>query len=82
MRTRHTALKAKSDCQGPDFPRADEYLETFDDVVFGVSTKAIPKYISSTDPAARWTGADGAAAYFADSTNYLVDLDIVVISDG
>ncbi len=33
------------------------------------------------DPAARWTGADGGAAYFTYSTNYLVDLDHAVIVD-
>ncbi|MCP4319586.1 MAG: transposase, partial [Hyphomicrobiales bacterium] len=41
----------------------------------------VPKYISPVDPGARWTGADGGAAYFAYSTNYLVDLDNAVIVD-
>lgn len=59
----------------------DEYLETLNDAAFGASTKVIPKYISPVDPAARWTGADGGAAYFAYSTNYLVDLDNAVIVD-
>lgn len=59
----------------------DEYLETLDDAAFGASTDAIPKFISPVDPAARWTGADGGAAYFAYSTNYLVDLDNAVIVD-
>jgi len=59
----------------------DEYLETLDDVAFGASTTAIPKFVSPVDPAARWTGADGGAAYFAYSTNYLVDLDHAVIVD-
>ncbi|WP_324753161.1 IS1182 family transposase [Roseovarius sp. Pro17] len=58
-----------------------EYLVTLDDVAFGASTTAIPKYISPVDPAARWTGADGGAAYFAYSNNYLVDLDNAVIVD-
>jgi transposase len=31
----------------------DEYLETLNDAAFGASTKAIPKYISPVDPAAR-----------------------------
>jgi transposase len=43
----------------------DEYLETLDDAAFGASTDAVPKFISPVDPAARWTGADGGAAYFA-----------------
>ena len=59
----------------------DEYLETLDDAAFGASTKVVPKYISPVDPGARWTGADGGAAYFAYSTNYLVDLDNAVIVD-
>ena len=59
----------------------DEYLETLKDAAFGASTKVVPKYISPVDPAARWTGADGGAAYFAYSTNYLVDLDNAVIVD-
>ncbi|NKB29429.1 MAG: hypothetical protein GKR99_18470 [Rhodobacteraceae bacterium] len=59
----------------------DEYLETLDDVAFGAATKVVPKYISPADPAARWTGADGGAAYFAYSTNYMVDLDNAVIVD-
>jgi transposase len=59
----------------------DEYLDTLDDAAFGASTKVVPKYISPVDPGARWTGADGGAAYFAYSTNYLVDLDNAVIVD-
>ncbi len=59
----------------------EEYLETLDDAAFGASTKAVPKYISPVDPAARWTGADGGAAFFAYSTNYMVDLDNAVIVD-
>ena len=62
----------------------DEYLETLDGELanaFGAATDAIPKYVSPVDPAARWTGADGGAACFAYSTNYLVDLDNAVIVD-
>ena len=59
----------------------DEYLEMLDDAAFGASTKVVPKYISPVDPAARWTGADGGAAFFAYSTNYMVDLDNAVIVD-
>lgn len=59
----------------------DEYLETLDDAAFGASTRVVPKYISPVDPGARWTGADGGAAYFAYSTNYLVDLDNAIIVD-
>ena len=57
----------------------EEYLETLDDAAFGGSTKVVPKYISPVDPAARWAGADGGTAFFAYSTNYIVDLDNAVI---
>jgi hypothetical protein len=40
-----------------------------------------PKHISLTDPAARWTAAPGCPAYFAYSTNYLVDVHAGVIVD-
>ena len=59
----------------------DEYLEILNNAAFGAATDAIPKYVSPVDPAARWTGADGGAAYFAYSTNYLVDVDNAVIVD-
>jgi len=42
---------------------------------------APPKNISLTDPAARWTAAPGCPAYFAYSTNYLVDVHAGVIVD-
>lgn len=59
----------------------DDYLNNLDDAAFGAATKVVPKYISPVDPGARWTGADGGAAYFAYSTNYMVDLDNAVILD-
>lgn len=42
---------------------------------------AAPKNISLTDPAARWTAAPGCPAFFAYSTNYLVDVHAGVIVD-
>ena len=39
------------------------------------------KYISTTDPAAEWTCAPGGPAFFAYSTNYLVDVRYGVIVD-
>ena len=39
------------------------------------------KSISSTDPAAEWTCAPGGPAFFAYSTNYLVDVQAGVIVD-
>jgi len=40
-----------------------------------------PKNVSVTDPAARWTAAPGGPAFFAYSTNYLIDLEAGVIVD-
>ena len=59
----------------------DEYLAVLDDAAFGGATPVVPKFISPADPAARWTGADKGPAYFAYSTNYLIDLDHAVIVD-
>jgi hypothetical protein len=39
------------------------------------------KVISPADPAARWTGAHGGQAFFAYSTNYLIDVDNAIIVD-
>jgi hypothetical protein len=37
--------------------------------------------VSPADPAARWTGAHGGQAFFAYSTNYLIDVEHAVIVD-
>ena len=42
---------------------------------------APPKSVSLTDPAARWTAAPGGPAFYAYSTNYLIDLQAGVIVD-
>jgi len=39
------------------------------------------KSISLTDPAASWTAAPGGPAFFAYSTNYLIDLKAGIIVD-
>lgn len=39
------------------------------------------KRLSLTDPAARWTAAPGGPAFFAYSTNYLIDVDVGIIVD-
>jgi hypothetical protein len=59
----------------------DEYLAVLDDAAFGAATEVAPKFISPADPAARWTAANGGLAFFAYSTNYLIDLDHAVIAD-
>jgi transposase len=58
-----------------------EYLAVLDDAAFGASTPVVPKFISIADPASRWTGASGGLAFFAYSTNYLIDLKHAVIMD-
>jgi len=37
--------------------------------------------VSPSDPAARWTGAHGGQAFFAYSTNYLIDVENTIIVD-
>ena len=65
-----------------DAPRAvREYLEALDDAAFGAASPVKPKFTSHSDPASQWTGARGGPAYFAYSTNYLIDTDNAVILD-
>ena len=59
----------------------DEYLAVLDDAAFGAATDIVPKFISPADPAARWTGAHGGQAFFAYSTNYLIDIENAIIVD-
>src|SRR6188768_1778387 len=58
-----------------------EYLAVLDDAAFGAATEVTPKFVSPSDPAARWTGAHGGQAFFAYSTNYLVDIENAIIVD-
>jgi transposase len=55
-----------------------EYLAALDEAE---PVGAPPKYLSMTDPAARWTAAPGCPAFYAYSTNYLVDIGSGVIID-
>lgn len=55
-----------------------EYLEALDDEAF---EQAMPRRISLTDPQSRWTAAPGGPAFFAYSTNYLIDTEHGVILD-
>ena len=43
--------------------------------------QSVPKFVSPADPAARRTGADGGQAFFADSTDHLIDVDNAIIVD-
>lgn len=55
-----------------------EYLAAIEQV--NVSS-TLPKAISLTDPAASWTAAAGGPAFYAYSTNYLIDLKAGIIVD-
>ena len=55
-----------------------EYLAALDEVN---RTSKPPKAISVTDPAASWTAAPGGPAFYAYSTNYLIDLKAGIIVD-
>ena len=59
----------------------EEYLAVLDDAAFGAATPVEPKHVSPTDPAARWTAANGGPAFYAYADNYLIDLDHAVIVD-
>ena len=59
----------------------EEYMAVLDDAAFGAATDVVPKFVSPVDPAARWTGAHGGQAFFAYSTNYLIDVDNAIIVD-
>ena len=59
----------------------DWYLAVLDEAAFGAATPVKPKMLSPSDPASRWSGADGGLVYFAYCTNYLIDLDHAVIVD-
>jgi hypothetical protein len=59
----------------------NEYLAVLDDAAFGGATPVEPKFVSPTDPAARWTAASGGPAVYAYTDNYLIDLKHAVIMD-
>lgn len=58
-----------------------EYLAVLDDAAFGGATPVEPKFVSPTDPAARYTAAANGPAVYAYSDNYLIDLKHAVILD-
>ena len=60
-------------------PGVRDYLDGLqEDDPVGVTP---PKRVSPTDPQARWTAAPGGPAFYAYSTNYLVDTDAGIIVD-
>ena len=65
-----------------DAPRAvREYLGVLDEAAFGAATTVEPKFTSHSDPSSQWTAARKGPAFFAYSTNYLIDTDHAVIVD-
>ena len=65
-----------------DAPRSvREYLDVLDDAAFGAASDVEPKFTSHSDPASQWTAARKGPAFFAYSTNYLIDTDYSVIVD-
>jgi transposase len=58
-----------------------EYLAALDDAAFGAASEVTPKFIAPSDPATRWTAAHRGPAFFAYSTNYLIDVDNAIIVD-
>ena len=59
----------------------DEYLAVLDDAAFGAATEVPPKFVSPTDPAARWTAAAAGPACYAYCDNHLIDVEHAVIVD-
>jgi hypothetical protein len=60
----------------------EEYLAVLDDAAFGAATEVMPKFLAPADPAARWSAARRrGSAFFAYSTNYLIDVDNAIIVD-
>lgn len=55
-----------------------EYLAALDDEVLAAP---VPRKVSLSDPHARWTAAKGGIAFFAYSTNYLIDTAHGIILD-
>lgn len=80
--SRYSKMQAEDWSAGENVSRAvQEYLGTLDDAAFGGATTVQPKTLSPSDPAARFTGANGDRPFFAHSTNHLVDLEHAIIVD-
>jgi len=56
-----------------------EYLAALEEA--NPTDTVLPKSVSLTDPAARYTAAPGGIAFFGYSTNYLVDVEAGIIVD-
>ena len=78
-RSRSTAREGAEDLRDPRHATraVREYLAALDEQGEPVT---VPASISPTDPAARWTAVDGPA-FYAYSTNYLIDVQAGIIVD-
>src|SRR5580704_11850637 len=78
-RSRSTAREGAEDLRDPRHATraVREYLAALDEQGEPVT---VPASISPTDPAARWTAVDGPA-FYAYSTNYMVDVQAGIIVD-
>src|ERR1700681_4579026 len=59
----------------------EEYLAVLNDAAFGAASEVTPRFFAPADPATRWTAAHRGPAFFAYSTNYLIDVDNAIIVD-
>ncbi len=79
---RQKGVARREELNTADASRAvDEYLAVLDDTAFGAATEVPPKFVSPTDPAARWTAAAAGPACYAYCDNYLIDAEHAVIVD-
>lgn len=58
----------------------EEYLAVLDDAAFGAATEVTRKFISPSEPAARWTGAHGGQAFFAVMSSSSIHVHILEFS--
>jgi transposase len=80
--SRQKGVANPEDLNPEDASRAvGEYLAVLDDAAFGAATDVSPKFVSPTDPAARWTAAAGGPACYAYCDNYLIDVEHAVVVD-
>lgn len=65
-----------------DWPRPSGGSRAVQEYLDALDTGSHPaKRVSTTDPAAQWTAAPGGPAFFAYSTNYLIDVEAGMIVD-
>jgi transposase len=63
---RQKGVASPKELEPEDASRAvAEYLAVLDVAAFGAATEVPPKFVSPTDPAARWTAATGGPACYA-----------------